>query len=408
MPLTDIEIRQVKPRDKDWKLSDGGGLYLLIRPNGSRHWKMKLRVNGREQKLSFGPYPLIGLKEARARRDEVKLEMYRGGDPVQRRRDEKIAANIRAGHLFGDIAQEFIAKREAEGLAPATLRKAHWFLELLTPSLGRRPVAEITPQELLAVLKKLERKGTHETAKRTRAFASRVFRYAVANGVASADPAQPLLGALVAPKAKHYAAITDPAAFGGLLRAIEDFDGFYVTKYALKIAPHVFVRPGELRHATWSEIDIENAVWRIPAHKMKSRREHAVPLSRQVLALLGELDALGRRSDLVFASLHARDRPISENTLNASLRRMGFGPEEMTSHGFRSTASTLLNESGLWSADAIEIALAHKDSNAVRQIYHRGKHWDERVKMAQWWSDHLDELRGYSTKAGTKVIPFGA
>jgi integrase len=393
MAVTDIEIRKAKQRDKEWKLTDGGGLYLLIKPSGSKLWKMKFRIEGREQKLSFGAYPQVSLKDARLLRDEARIEVSKGGDPARRKREAKFAAQIRAGHRFDDVAQEFISKREKEGLAPATLKKANWFRKLLQASIGKRPVAEITPQELLATLKKLERKGNYETAKRTRAFASRVFRYAVANGIATMDPAQPLLGALVAPKARHYSAITDPAAFGGLLRAIDGFDGFYVTKFALQIAPHVFVRPGELRHAAWSEMDFEKAVWRIPAEKMKSRREHVVPLSRQVIDLLKQLDAFGRRSDLVFASLHAQGRPISENTLNASLRRMGFGPEEMTSHGFRSTASTLLNESGRWSADAIEIALAHKDSNAVRQIYHRGKHWDERVQMAQWWSDHIDRLR---------------
>lgn len=220
MSLTDAEIRQVKPRLKEFKLGDSGGLYLLVRPTGTKTWKLKIRTNGREQKITFGTYPQLSLKEARAMRDEAKLEVFRGGDPVRRRREEKIAANLAAGYLFEDIALEYIEKREAEGLAPATIRKAHWFLSLLKGGIGRRPISEITPHELLAVLKKIERAGHRETAKRARSFASRVFRYAVATVRADRDPAQPLQGALVAPVAKHYAAITDPVELGALLRAI--------------------------------------------------------------------------------------------------------------------------------------------------------------------------------------------
>jgi integrase len=393
MSLTDTEIRQAKPREREWKLSDGGGLYLLIRPNGSKLWKLKFRVNGREQKLSFGAYPTVSLKDARTRRDEARLELSRGGDPARQKREDKIAEKLRAGDRFEDIADEYIDKCEAEGLAPATLKKLRWFLDLLRPAIGKRPIAEISPHELLAVLKKVERAGHRETAGRMRSFASRVFRYAVATMRASQDPAQPLRGALVAPVAKHYAAITDPKALGGLLRAIDRYEGVFTTKFALQIAPHVFVRPGELRHAEWSEFDLENAVWRIPAGKMKARRPHAVPLSRQVLEYLKALMVLTGSGGFVFPSLQARGRPISENTINAALRRMGFSGDEMTGHGLRATASTLLNESGKWSADAIERALAHKDTDAVRGIYHRGQHWEERVIMAQWWSNYVDELK---------------
>jgi len=320
--------------------------------------------------------------------------MSRGQDPVQQRREDKLAAMFRSANSFADVAEEFIAKREAEGLAPATIKKSRWFLDLLKPSIGHRLIAEITPQELLAALKKIEKKGHRESAKKTRSFARRVFQYGFVTGRCTNDPATFLRGALVAPVAKSYAAITDPEQLGVLLRAIDEFDGFPASRYALKILPHVFVRPGELRLAEWHEFNFDKAEWVIPAGRMKARLEHRVPLSRQVTGMLLELGELRGREGLVFASLHARGRPISENTVNQALRRLGYSGTEMTGHGFRSTASTLLNESGEWSADAIERALAHQDRNAIRAIYHRGAHWDERVRMAQWWSDYLDDLKG--------------
>ena len=393
MALTDIQVRNAAPRERDFKMSDSGGLYILVRSNGSKLWRMKYRIDGREQKLSFGAYPAISLKDARFRRDEARVEIGRGGDPVRRGRKERIAAEIAAGNTFAEVATEYIEKCAKEGYAEATLKKARWFLELLKPVIGNEPVSDVSPHELLSALRRIERKGNRESARRARSFASRVFRYGVATLRAQHDPAQPLKGALIAPVVKHYAAITDPEKVGGLLRAIEGFEGSPVTRQALRIAPHVFVRPGELRHATWDEFDFGNAVWKIPEGRMKSRRPHLVPLSRQVIALFEELGDLRGRNGLVFASLSARGRPMSENTMNAALRRMGFGGDEMTAHGMRATASTLLNESGLWSHDAIERALAHQDANAVRGIYHRGQHWDERVRMAQWWSDHLDALR---------------
>ncbi|WP_057882465.1 tyrosine-type recombinase/integrase [Tsuneonella troitsensis] len=394
MALTDLQLKQATPRERDWKLSDGGGLYILIRTNGSKLWRMKYRQDGREKKLTFGRYPEVGLREARLKRDEARVEIGRGGDPARRKREEKIAAYIRAGDTFESVAHDFIAKREVEGLAMATLVKMNWLAAVLNKSIGKRPIAEISPHEMLSVLKKHEHEGNYEKARRLRSFASRVFRFGVATLRCEHDPCAPLQGALIAPKAKHYAAITDPAELGGLLRAIDKYEGNYTTRFALQIAPHVFVRPGELRHAEWDELDIAASVWRIPAGKMKSRRPHAVPLSRQVLAIIEQIRTVNGGSRFVFRSMHARGRPMSENTVNAALRRMGYSGDEMTAHGLRATASTLLNESGLWSHDAIERALAHQDHNAIRGIYHRGQHWDERVRMAQWWSDYLDQLRG--------------
>lgn len=304
-----------------------------------------------------------------------------------------------AANTFLAIAEELIAKREREGLKEITTGKARWLLSLLAPALGRRPIAEIEPFELLGVLKKIEASGRLETAKRLLAFAGRVFRYAVATARAKRNVAADLQGALVAPKVKNHAAIVQPAGVGALLRAIDGFDGQPVTIWALRLAPHVFVRPGELRQAEWSEIDFDAAVWRIPAHRMKMKREHVVPLSRQAIAILAEAGGLTGNGKFVFPGQRTPKRPMSENTLNAALRRLGYSTDEMTSHGFRSTASTLLNESGKWSADAIERALAHGHSDAVRGAYHRGAHWQERVRMAQWWSDYLDGLR-----EGSQVI----
>jgi len=269
------------------------------------------------------------------------------------------------------------------------------------PSLGHRAVDSIEPHELLAVLKRQEGNGNFETAKRTRAFASRVFRYAVATARAKADPAALLLGAVAAPKPKHLAAIIEPKRAGELLRAIDSYGGQPVTRLALALSPHVFVRPGELRQAEWTEIDFDLAIWRIPTSRMKKRREHVVPLSRQSLEILTQIRSLTGGRHFVFPALGKPDKPMSENTATAALRRMGFAADEMTAHGFRAMASTLLNESGKWSPDAIERALAHNDNDQVRAAYHRGAHWAERVAKAHWWSDHLDSLR-----EGASVLPF--
>lgn len=393
MPLKDTEIRAIRTTDKPIRKADGKGLYVEVFPNGSKLWRLKYRFAGKEKRLALGSYPETGLAEARKRRDAARASLEQGIDPGLERKQEKAAAKVSAANTFESVAQEYLAKMKAEGRAPATLAKAQWFLALLKPAIGTMPVSAVDPQMLLAALRKLEGKGNYETAKRARSFASRVFRYAVVTSRASSDPAALLSGALITVKAKHYAAILDPAKFGELLRAIDDFSGSPITKLAMQIAPHVFVRPGELRHAEWSELDLEGAIWRIPAGRMKARRPHDVPLSNQVLALFVELQKLTGPAGYVFPALHTRRRPMSENTVNAAFRRMGFDKDEVTAHGLRATASTLLNECGMWNPDAIERALAHGFSDAVRGTYHRGRHWDERVAMAQWWSDHLDGLR---------------
>lgn len=393
MPLNDVAIRAAKPGPKPIKLSDEKGLFLLVAPSGGKLWRLKYRIAGKEKKLALGSYPDVALKDARERSAEARKLIAAGIDPSAKRRVDRLDATLKAATTFKAVADEYIAKSEREGRAAVTVLKARWLLSLLEPALGTRPVDEISPVELLAALKKIESKGHLETARRMRSLASRVFRYAVSTARASSDPAAALRGALVAPVATHHAAILDTKGVGALLRAIESYDGQPMTQLALKLAPHVFVRPGELRQAEWTEIDLEAGVWKIAASKMKMRQPHKVPLSRQAIEILRAAQPLTGRHRYVFASLYPGNRPMSENTINAALRRLGYTGDEMTAHGFRAMASTLLNESGKWNPDAIERALAHKASDGVRGAYHRGAHWAERVEMAQWWSDYLDTLR---------------
>ncbi|MDT7534592.1 integrase arm-type DNA-binding domain-containing protein [Sphingobium sp. SA2] len=393
MVLTDTAIRNAKPADKPYKVTDSQGLYLLVNPRGSKLWRIKYRIDGVERKLSLGAYPEITLAEARAARDAARRQLAHAIDPNVAKRQARIEASIRASNSFASVAEELIEKKAREGLAEPTLEKMRWFVKLMGADFGKRPVADITPQELLHELQKHERRGRLETANLLRAFASRVFRFAVATARAERDPAQLLIGALTTPRVKHFAAIIDPDEFGALLRAIEDYQGDPAVIYALKLTPHVFQRPGELRQMEWAEVNFDKAVWTIPVTKMKMRQPHSVPLSRQALAILQAMRSLSGSGRYVFPSIRTRARPISENTINAALRRMGYSKEQMTAHGFRTSASSLLNESGKWNPDAIERALAHMVAGSVRRIYNQSAYWAERVEMAQWWSDYMDELR---------------
>jgi integrase len=393
MALTDTAIRNAKPKDRPYKVGDTQGLYLLVNPAGSKLWRLKYRIRGVERKLALGAYPEVSLADARTNRDAARKHLARDVDPNAVKRQSRIDATVRAGNSFASIAGELIEKKKREGLAEATLEKQRWLLKLLGPELGRRPIAEITPQELLHELKKHERRGRLETAKQLRSFASRVFRFGAATARAENDPALLLLGALTSPPVKHFAAITDPKEFGGLLRAIADYQGDPSVIYALKLTPYVFQRPGEIRQMEWSEVDFDKAVWIIPVAKMKMRQPHTVPLSRQALAILAEMRQLSGSGRFVFPSVRTSTRPISDNTVNAALRRLGYSKDQMTAHGFRTSASSMLNESGKWNPDAIERALAHMVAGSVRRIYNQSAYWPERVQMAQWWSDYLDDLR---------------
>lgn len=401
MPLTMTAIKSAKGRDKPYKLTDSDGLHLLIQPSGGRYWRMHYRFLGKQKSLAFGVWPDISLADARAKRDAARRLIANGIDPGEKAKQDKIAANVAAANTFDAVANELLAKTEREGLSAVTLKKNRWLLGFVTPALGRRPIADISAHELLSVLRSVETRGRHETAKRMRAICSQVFRYAIATARADRDVAADLKGALTVPKVTHRAAITTPLGAGALLRAIEGFDGHPITHAALRLLPHVFVRPGELRHAEWADFDLERAVWTIPAHKTKMRRVHSIPLSAQALDIIASIETDASFSTYLFPSLRSTRRPMSENTINAALRRLGYAQDEMTGHGFRAMAATLLNEMGLWNADAIERQLAHADNNAVRRAYARGEYWDERVRMMQHWSDHLDQLR-----KGADILPF--
>ncbi len=393
MPLTDKQVKALKARDRQYKKADGKGLYLLVKPNGSKLWQHKFRVSGKEKSMSYGPYPEVSLVEARRERDKTRRQLREGLDPALEHKKARAAARFGAENSFEKVAEEYVAKTVKEGLSEATISKSKWFLRLLASDVGKLPVDGVGPQLLLGALKKIEAKGHHETAKKARSFAGRVFRYAVATGRAESDPAALLKDALITPRAEHYAAITDSNQFGCLLRAIDNYSGYPSTCLALKLAPHLFLRPGELRKAVWSEIDLDKGIWTIPANRMKARKPHSFSLSTQVQDLLIEAKDHASPEGFVFPAYHNNRISISENALGQALRRLGFDSKKMTAHGFRASASSLLNESGLWNPDAIERALAHGDSSAVRGAYHRSQYWDERKKMLQWWSDHLDQLK---------------
>ena len=406
MPLTDVAIRNSKPRDKPYKVGDTLGLFLLVQPSGGKLWRVKYRIDGKEKKLAIGIYPQVGLAEARRRRDAARELVAAGKDPGREKQREKVRSRIQAETTFDAIAAEFCQKRRRDGQkawAVSTATRSEYLLSLLKGSIGKLPITDIEPADVLIAVRKIERKGQLESARRTLQLAGAVFRYAVATARLPSDPTRDLRGALTAPTVTHYGAIIDPARVGELLRAIDGYEGQPITKLAMQLAPHVFVRPGELRHAEWSEFDFEGALWTIPAGKTKMRKDHLVPLSRQSIAILEDLRTLTGPHGYVFPSLRSRKRPMSDNTINAGLRRLGYSTDEMTAHGFRAMASTLLNESGKWHPDAIERALAHGDSDRVRAAYHRGAHWKERVAMAQWWSDHLDQLR-----KGAEIVPIKA
>jgi len=392
MALKDLEIRALKAQDRVYKRTDERGLYIEVHPSGSKLWRVKYTHLGKDKRLALGRYPEVGLAEARRKRDEARAKLRDGVDPLAERKREKLVAIYNAANTFGDVAKEYIDKMVAEGRADTTTTKANWLLEQLAP-LAARALADLKPIDVLAALKRIEAKGKHETARRCRSFAGRVFRYGVATGRAETDPTSVLRGALLTPKVQHHSAILDPESFGELLRSIDAYSGHLITRIAMQIMPHVMARPGELRQALWPEFDLENGVWKIPAERMKMRRPHAAPLSRQVLFHLVELHALTGPDGFVFPAFHTSRRPLSENTVNQAFRRMGYAVGEVTAQGLRTTASTLLNESGKWSPDAIERSLAHADKDSVRGTYNRGFYWEERVAMHQWWSDYLDQLR---------------
>lgn len=398
--LTDVKLRALKRQDSLYRVADSQGLAVEVPPSGALRWRFRYRFDGKAKMLSFGTYPDVRLGEARDLRDQARRLLRNGTDPSVDRQEQRRAPTITdAGRTFAAVAREWMASQE---VAEVTANKNRWLMEtFLFPEIGERPIGEITARELLTALRKIEVTGKLETARRARVKAGQVFRYAILEGISDNDPTSALRRALKAPKQKHHAAITEPKKIGELLRAIDGFAGQQVTLYALKIAPLVFVRPGELRHAEWPEIDLERAMWRIPAERMKMKAAHLVPLSRQAVVLFRELFEITGSGRFVFPGMLSSTRPMSENTVNAALRRLGYSNDEMTGHGFRGMAATLLNEQG-WNADAIERQLSHAESNKVREAYtHAAQYLDERVRMMQAWADYLDSLR-----AGKGVVPI--
>ncbi len=391
MPLSATAIEKAKPHEKPVKLFDGGGLFLLIQPSGRKWWRFKYRFQGKEKLLSLGVYPHISLAVARKRRDEAKELVAQGIDPSVERKISKAAETGTGENTFEAIAREWLAKNSPVW-SPGHTYKITRRLELnIFPWFKGRAIESIAASELLKCLRRVEARNASETAHRALENCGAVFRYAVATGRAERDISSDLRGALLPTKEKHHPSITDPKKVGVLMRAMDGYIGSFITRCALKFAPLVFVRPGELRKAEWKEFDLEAAEWRIPAERMKMRHKHIVPLSKQAVAVLEELQPLTGGGRYLFPGARTGDKPMSENTVNAALRLLGYEKHEMTGHGFRSMASTLLNENG-WNRDAIERQLAHGEGDKVRGAYNYAEFLPERRKMMQWWADYLDKL----------------
>ncbi|MEX0828236.1 MAG: integrase arm-type DNA-binding domain-containing protein, partial [Haliea sp.] len=370
MPLSEMAARKAKPADKPYKLTDGGGLFLLVRPNGSKLWKQKYRFDGKEKSLAFGPYPLVTIAEARQKRDEAKRLLLGNVDPSAQKRRERAAAITAARNTFGLVAEEQLEILADKELAEATMAKHRWVLRDLAGSLANRPIAEITSAEVLDLLRRVERSGRRETAKKLRASISSVFRLAIITARADNDPTIALRGALLSPKRVSRAAVTDEKEFGAFLRSLDAFTGWPTLKAAMQFQILTCARPGEVRGATRAEFDIANAVWHVPAERMKMRRTHDVPLSRQAQQIVNDIWPFSNNAELVFPSIRTKWQQLSENAFNSAIRRMGYGKDEMTAHGFRATASTILNSRG-YDSDVVEAVLAHQDPHAVRRAYNR-------------------------------------
>jgi len=401
MPLTDKAIKVLKPGPRDYKRADANGLFLLVRPNGSKLWRFRYRVGGREKLFSIGAYPEVSLREARAARDDARTLLREGLDPSAEKQARKAALVADERSTFGVIAEEWLEKQAVEW-APEHAKKVRARVERnLLPQLGHRQAAGLTAPDIHRVVKRISDAGHHETARRALQNCGQIMRFAAVTGRAQGDPTALLKGALPRPKPGHHAAIVEPAAFGDLLRAIEEYQGSLEVSVALRMAPHVALRPGELRRAEWSEIDIDARLWTIPAGKMKMREDHMVPLSRQVVALFEEIGPLSSRGRFVFPSPRSADRPLSDMALLAALRNLGFDKETATVHGFRASFRTLADEQLGAEAHLLEHSLAHAVRDANGRAYNRTTHLDARRSLLQRWSDYLDELRG-----AAKVIPL--
>lgn len=404
MLLTDVKLRAAKPQDKPYKLSDSGGLFLFVMPTGSRYWRLKYRFAGKEKLLAIGVYPEISLAEAREGRDLAKKQIANGIDPSSFKKATKRSMKLSIEGNFELIAREWHMKnssRWSENHAALILRRLERYI---FPWLGKYPLPEITAPQLLESLRRIENRGALETAHRIYQICGQIFRYAVATGRASRDPTGDLKGALPPAKVKHHSTIIEPSKIGELLRVIDGYEGFFVTKCALRLAPLVFVRPGELRKAEWCEFDLEKAEWTIPAEKMKMRLPHLVPLSTQALAILKELYPLTGEGQYIFPGLLTGKRPMLDNTVNAALKRLGYDSNDITGHGFRAMARTLLDEVLGFRPDIIEHQLAHAVKDPLGRAYNRTTHLQMRREMMQKWADYLDALKENEKKEKSIIL----
>ncbi|CAK7052805.1 MAG: Prophage integrase IntA [Desulfovibrio sp.] len=392
MKLTDTFLRAVKATGQVRKYSDGGGLYIYISPTGGRLWRMGYRFAGKQKTLSFGAYPAVSLKTARSLREKAKEQLAAGIDPGEYKKALRAASAAEAANTFEIIAREWHGRRKPAWSATHAENILSRLEKHIFPAIGMKAVNRVAAPELLSALRRLEASGAVDAAHRVLQNCGQIFRYAISTGRAERDPAADLKGALAPAKAKNFATITDPKVIGDLLRDIERYMGHPVVRASLQIAPYVFVRPGELRRAEWSEFNFTTAEWRIPAEKTKTRVQHIVPLAWQVVRALEDLRCYTGRGRYLFPGMRANSAPISDMTLLAALRRMGYDKDSMTMHGFRSMASTLLNELG-YNRDWIERQLSHGERNGVRAAYNHAEYLVERRRMMQEWADYLDGLR---------------
>ena len=389
--LTDTKLRSLKLRDSAYRVADTNGLCIEIRPTGAKVWRYRYRYAGKASIVTMAEYPAMALSEARAERDKLRALVKGGANPAQVARIDRAAIVERSETTFSAIASELLAKRAKEGLSPGSVKRERRLFEKDLASIGDMPVTDITAPVLLAALRKLERRGVVETAHRARSLAGRVFRYAIATGRAKGNPADNLAGALEQPQTKHFASVTEPEKIAELMCALYAYRGSEVTQAALKLAPMLFARPGELRHAKWVDIDLETAEWRYTASK--TGIPHIVPLPRQAIDILRDLHPLTKRSEYVFPGVRSASRPMSENTVNAALRNLGFDGDTIVGHGFRAMARTVLDEVLGFRPDYIEHQLAHAVRDPLGRAYNRTAHLSERRKMMQAWADYLNELR---------------
>lgn len=394
-------VKNTPAKDKSYKLTDGGGMYLLVNPDGSKYWRMSYRFAGKQKTLALGVYPDVTLSAARVKRDEARKLLANDVDPAMLKQITKRTKHASAENSFEAVAREWYVKFSGKWV-PSHGEKIIRRLERdLFPWLGKRPIAEITAPELLAVLRRIESRGALDTAHRAHQNCGQVFRYAIATGRAERDPSPDLRGAMPPAKETHYPAITDPKAIGDLLRAIRGYKGGFIVGCALRLAPLLFVRPGELRQAEWSEINFDTAEWHIPASKMKMDVAHIVPLATQSVAVLREIQAMTGEDKYVFPGMRMNGKPMSENTVNMALRTLGYTKEELTGHGFRAMARTLLDEVLAYRVDWIEHQLAHAVKDPNGRAYNRTAHLPQRREMMQGWADYLDTLA-----SGATVLTF--